>query len=202
MPELLPSWRDTATRRAIIDFVESVSGDGPDAVPVAERIAVFDNDGTLWTEKPMPTQLAYIVEKWAAQAQRDPSLAERQPYRAVASGDLAWLGAALDKHYAGDDEDLRTMIGALVSLTDGVSVEDYESEVAAFYQDAMHLVLHRPYADVVYQPMLELLRYLEQHGFTLLHRLRRRPRFHASDDGGGLRHPPGAGHRLDAGARV
>ncbi|MGC5171826.1 HAD family hydrolase [Microbacterium sp. DT81.1] len=166
MPKLLPSWRDTATRRAIIDFVESVSGDGADAVPIAERIAVFDNDGTLWTEKPMPTQLAYIVEKWAAHAQHDPSLAERQPYRAVAAGDLGWLGAALDKHYAGDDEDLRTMIGALVSLTDGVSVEDYESEVAAFYRDATHHVLRRPYADVVYQPMLELLRYLEQHGFT------------------------------------
>lgn len=166
MPELLPSWRDTPTRRAITDFVESVSGDGPDGVPVAERVAVFDNDGTLWTEKPMPTQLAYILQKWSAEVQRNPSLAERQPYRAVATGDLAWLGGALDKHYAGDDEDLHTMIGALVSLTDRVDVEDYESDVSGFYRDASHPVLHRPYSRVIYQPMLELLRYLEQHGFT------------------------------------
>jgi len=166
MAELLPSWRDTATRDRIVEFVEAVSGDGPSAVPAVERIAVFDNDGTLRTEKPMPTQLAYIVKKWAAAAEADPSLAERQPYQAVVTGDLRWLGDALDKHYAGDDADLKIMIGALLGLTADVDVETYAAEVAEFYRHARHPTLNRSYAGSVYQPMVELLRYLESHEFS------------------------------------
>ena len=104
-------------RAAIVDFVEAVAGDGPDVVPPEQRVAVFDNDGTLWTEKPMPTQLHYIVKKWREQMAADPSLAERQPYQAVASGDLAWLGRAIDKHYTGDDSDLRLIIKEILQIT-------------------------------------------------------------------------------------
>lgn len=158
----LPSWTDTATRRAIERFV----ADTERSVPVAERVAVFDNDGTLWTEKPMPTQLHYIVQGWRAAAAADPSLADAQPYRAAVSGDFAWLGAAIDKHYLGDDTDLQTLIGALVGLVHDVSVEDYAASVSAFFRDATHPVLGRSYAQAVYLPMVELLRYLEAHGFT------------------------------------
>ncbi|WP_350347975.1 HAD family hydrolase [Agromyces sp. G08B096] len=161
----LPSWSDGPTRDAILAFVESVSS-GPDALPEAERVAVFDNDGTLWTEKPMPVQLHFIVEGWKRQASADPSLADRQPYRAAVSGDLAWLGGALDRHYAGDDTDLKQMIGAILGSTAHESVERYAEQVAAFYREARHPVLHRPYREAIYQPMLELLRHLEQHGFT------------------------------------
>ncbi|MBT2494479.1 haloacid dehalogenase-like hydrolase [Microbacterium sp. ISL-59] len=161
----LPSWRDTTTRRAIEAFVASVT-EGPDAVPVEERIAVFDNDGTLWSEKPMPTQLHYVVEQWRSAAERSPELAERQPYLAAVSGDFGWLSTAIDKHYSGDDSDLKTIIQALVGLTDGMSVEDYALSVGEFYRTAQHPALKRPYADAVYQPMVELLRYLEGHGFT------------------------------------
>lgn len=161
----LSSWRDTGTRRTIEAFVAAVT-EGPDAVPVDERIAVFDNDGTLWSEKPMPTQLHYVVERWREAATRDPSLADRQPYRAAVTGDLAWLGTAIDKHYAGDDSDLGVIIQALLGLTDGVSVEDYARSVADFYRTAQHPLLGRPYAESVYRPMVELLRYLESHGFT------------------------------------
>lgn len=161
----LPSWRDTPVRRRIEEFVAAVAT-GPDAVPEPERIAVFDNDGTLWTEKPMPTQLHYVVEQWRREAQLSPDLTHRQPWRAVASGDLGWLGAAIDKHYAGDDGDLGVIIQALVGLTDGVSVERYARSVGEFYRTARHPTLGRPYADVVYQPMVELLRHLERHGFT------------------------------------
>lgn len=166
MAEVLPSWRDTAIRQRIIDFVERVSGDGADALPAEERVAVFDNDGTLWIEKPMITQLAYVIQKWAAAAAADPTLAEKQPYKAVATGDLAWMGTAIDKHYAGDDSDLSIIIGALVGLTAGMSVEEYESDVARFYDEAEHLTLKRPYSHAVYQPMIELLRYLDEHGFA------------------------------------
>ncbi|MBN8204538.1 haloacid dehalogenase-like hydrolase [Microbacterium esteraromaticum] len=161
----LPSWNDTVTRQKIVDFVESVSS-GPDAVPVEERIAVFDNDGTLWSEKPVIIQLDYIIGQWAAELKRDPSLAERQPYRAVATGDLGWLGAAVEKHYAGDDSDLKVLLGALVGLTDGMPVAEYAASVAEFFRTATHPTLGTPFSGAVYRPMRELLRYLEHHGFS------------------------------------
>jgi phosphoserine phosphatase len=163
----LASWRDTPTRRAIVDFVEGVTTEGgPAYVPPAERVAVFDNDGTLWTEKPMPTQLHFIVQQWVAAATADPSLAEQQPYKAAVTGDLSWLGATIDKHYAGDDSDLKVMIGALLRSSAGMRVDAYAAQVAEFYATAHHLALKRPYREVVYRPMVELLRYLEAHGFT------------------------------------
>jgi phosphoserine phosphatase len=161
----LPSWRAGATRGAITDFVSAVT-EGPDALPPEERIAVFDNDGTLWTEKPMPTQLHYLVQTWGAAAKADPSLAARQPYRAVVEGDFAWLGNALDKHYNGDDSDLQLAIEALVRSTEGLSVDDYHASVDAFYREAEHLTLHTPYANAVYQPMVELLGFLGDNGFA------------------------------------
>lgn len=162
----LGSWVEGATKRAITDFVEAAAGDGTDAIPEEQRIAVFDNDGTLWTEKPMPTQLHFIVLQWAAAAAADPALADRQPYKAAVTRDFTWLGGAIDKHYAGDDSDLHIVIEALLKLTEGMSVDEYERAVESFYTSAEHLTLGRPYSAVVYQPMVELLRYLEANGFT------------------------------------
>jgi hypothetical protein len=164
--DLLASWNETPTRQAIVAFVQAVSSDGPDHVPPEERIATFDNDGTLWIEKPMPTQLHFIAKKWREQAAADPSLAAHQPYQAAVSGDLGWLGGALDKHYAGDDRDLKVMIGAILGITANRTVDDYADEVAAFYRTEQHLTLKRPYSEAIYQPMVELLRYLEANGFT------------------------------------
>jgi len=161
----LPSWRAGATRDAILAFVADVTT-GVDALPAEERIAVFDNDGTLWTEKPMPTQLHYIVQRWAAAAAADSSLATQQPYKAVVEGDLAWLGGALDKHYNGDDSDLQVAVAAIVRSTQGMSVEDYHASVDAFYREAEHLTLHRPYANAVYRPMTELLAFLTANDFS------------------------------------
>lgn len=166
MTEYLTSWRDTATRRAIVEFVAAVTDPGgPDFVPAEGRIAVFDNDGTLWTEKPMPTQLHYLLEQWKAQAAADPTLAEKQPYKAAVTGDLGWLGAAIDKHYAGDDTDLGMLVAGVAAATSGTSVEEYEASVAAFYRDARHLTLNSSYAHTVYQPMVELVRLLDAHHF-------------------------------------
>jgi len=159
----LTSWRHGPTRSVIESFVAGVV---ERRVPVEQRVAVFDNDGTLWAEKPMPTQLHYLLQQWAAAASADPTLAAEQPYTAAVSGDFAWLGGAIDKHYAGDDSDLGLIIRAIVRATDGVSVEDYEASVADFYTNARHLTLKRPYSGAVYQPMVELLRYLEANGFT------------------------------------
>ncbi|GAA3226285.1 HAD family hydrolase [Oerskovia jenensis] len=164
MPDL-PSWRDTPTRRAILDLVAAVAT-GPDALPPAERVAVLDNDGTLWTEKPLPVQLHFLVAQWAQAAANDPALAESQPYRAAATGDLAWLGGAVDKHYAGDDTDLRLLIEAVVAAQAGRSVGTYADSVRAFLDEATHPALGTPYRYATYQPMRELLDLLRAHGFS------------------------------------
>ncbi|MFK0400854.1 HAD family hydrolase [Microbacterium sp. NPDC090225] len=165
MVDELPSWRDGDARRAIEAFVtRTTSAQAP--VPVDERIAVFDNDGTLWSEKPLPAQLHYIIGRWTAAAEEDPRLRERQPYRSAVSGDLSWLARAIDRHHAGDDHDLRPVIAAIVALTDGTDVEEYASTVSAFFEDARHPVRRTSYFETTYQPMRELLAYLESHEFT------------------------------------
>lgn len=166
MTDHLASWRKTDTRRAIVDFVAAVTdADGPDFVSPESRIAVFDNDGTLWVEKPMPTQLHYLLELWKAAAEADPALAANQPYKAAATGDYGWFGAAVDKHYAGDDADLGVLIGAVAASSAGSSTEDYAASVADFYRDAQHLTLGTSYAQAIYQPMVELIRLLDANEF-------------------------------------
>jgi phosphoserine phosphatase len=167
MTEALPSWRDTATRLSIVAFVERVTS-GPDAVPVEERIAVFDNDGTLWTEKPMPVELVFILQRWVEMAEADPALRERQPWKAAYEKDYAFLSGAIDKHYAGDDTDVKVLLGGVIGAYAGLEVEEYGRQAAAFIRDEMHPTLRRPFHAVGYQPMVELLRYLEANGFTTL----------------------------------
>jgi phosphoserine phosphatase len=162
----LPSWRDTPTRRTIEEFVAAAVREGdPSRIPPPERIAVFDNDGTLWTEKPMPVQVDFIIRGFAAAAEGDRSKRQRQPYKAAYERDHDWLGRAMVKHYRGDDSDLRLLIGAVSETTAGVDVEAYTEEVVAFFAGAEHPTLGRPYSACGYVPMIELLRYLEAHGF-------------------------------------
>src|ERR1700744_1390306 len=162
----LPPWRATPTPRAIIDFVAAATRkDGPGHIPVPERIAVFDNDGTLWPEKPMPVQLDFIIRNFATAAERDATLRDRQPFKAAYEHDLTWLGRAMVKHYQGDDGDLKLLIGALSETSAGVDAEAYAEQVLAFFTDAEHPRFKRPYMHCAFQPMIELLRYLETRGF-------------------------------------
>jgi phosphoglycolate phosphatase-like HAD superfamily hydrolase len=126
---------------------------------------VFDNDGTLWPEKPMPVQLDFIIRGFARAAERDPSLRDRQPFKAAHDHDLGWLGHAMVKHDDGDDSDLKLLIGALADTSAGVEVEQYAEEVMALFADAQHPRFNRPYMSCAVRPMIELLRYLEPHGF-------------------------------------
>src|SRR6187551_1077098 len=104
---LLKSWNDTPTRQVIVDFVDSVTReDRPTLIPPDERIAVFDNDGTLWPEHPMPVQLDFTLRRFAEQAAADPKLQSEYPWKAAHEEDFAWFGAAMTKHYHGDDADL------------------------------------------------------------------------------------------------
>jgi len=127
---------------------------------------VFDNDGTLWCEKPMYIQLDFIVRRLAEKAAADGSLAEQQPYKAAVAGDLQWFGGAITKHYQGDDSDLKVLAGAVMSLHQSMNVEEHAAHVAAFFAEATHPTLGRSYQRCVYLPMVGLLRYLEDNGFT------------------------------------
>jgi phosphoserine phosphatase len=164
---LLALWNDTPTRRAIVDFVQAVSTEGsPGFVTPAERVAVFDNDGTLWSEKPVPIQLDFTLFRMAELAGQDPSLAERQPYRAAVERDFRWLDEAIVKHYHGDDADVGLLLGAIESAFAGMEVEAFGSQVTEWLATASHPVLRRPYLACGFAPMVELLRYLEANGFS------------------------------------
>jgi phosphoserine phosphatase len=164
---LLALWNDTPTRRAIVDFVQAVSTEGsPGFVAPAERVAVFDNDGTLWSEKPVPIQLDFTLFRMAELAGQDSSLAERQPYRAAVERDFRWLDQAIVKHYHGDDADLGLLMGAVESAFEGMEVEAFGAEVMEWLTTASHPVLRRQYLACGFAPMVELLRYLEANGFS------------------------------------
>jgi phosphoglycolate phosphatase-like HAD superfamily hydrolase len=162
----LPSWNDTPTRESILDFVSAVTSPGSSAyVSPESRIAVFDNDGTLWCEKPMYIQLDYLLRKLASQAERDAVLRSRHPWQAAWERDYDWLGGAVTRHYQGDDRDLQILLGGILSLSEGQAVERIESEAADFITNEQHPTLGLAYRDCVYQPMLELLDYLRDNGF-------------------------------------
>ena len=167
MGETLASWSDGSAKSAIIDFVARVTEEGgPDFVEPAARVAVFDNDGTLWCEKPMPIQLDFTVRRLGELARKDPTLQDRQPYKAAYENDLHWMGAAMVKHYQGDDSDLKLLMGAITSAFETVTVTEYDAQVKAFFAEASHPTLKKSYRDCGYVPMVELLRYLEDHGFA------------------------------------
>ena len=167
MTQSLPSWNETPNRQKILDFVASVTEKtSPDYVPRHARIAVFDNDGTLWCEKPLYIQFDYLLRKMAEQAVADPALRTQQPWKAAWEKDLEWLGDAVTRHYQGDDSGLKLIIKGILSLAEGLPVEQLESEARRFIQDTRHPTLGFSYQDCIYQPMLELLRYLEDNGFS------------------------------------
>lgn len=163
----LASWHDTPTTSAITGFVARVTRPGgTDFVAPEQRVAVFDNDGTLWCEKPAQIEIGFVLQRLAAIAQQDPTLRDQQPWRAAYAQDHAWLGEAVTKHYAGDDSDLRLLLSAIPRAFTDQTVEEYAAQVQAFFQRHQHPSLHRPYLACGYRPMVELLRYLEGNGFT------------------------------------
>jgi phosphoserine phosphatase len=163
----LHSWNDTATRAAIVDFVDRVTNEGgPDYIAPAERIATFDNDGTLWCEKPMPIELGFILVRLAEMAEADDSLREKQPWKAAREQDHGWLGGAITKHYHGDDADVKVLLAGILQAFAGMSVEDYAGSADAFLRGGKHPTLGRTFHACGYLPMIELLDYLEANGFT------------------------------------
>ena len=140
----LPSWNDTRTRAAIEKYVESITVEGPGFIPPEERIVVFDNDGTLWTEKPMPIQLDFTIRRFGEMAAQDHSLQGQQPWKAAHENDFQWFGAAMIKHYHGDDSDLKVLMEAISKAFEAVSIGEYSEKVTDFFEKADHPTLGRP----------------------------------------------------------
>ena len=162
----LSLWNDTATRESIIEFVESVTDTNSSAfLPPAQRIATFDNDGTLWCEKPIYIQLDFILRRWVEMAGENPELREQQPWKAAVEKDYAWLGNAVAKHYRGDDSDMPTLMKGLLTAFAGVTIEDFAARAGEFLRTQSHPTLKRLYSQCGYAPMIELLRYLESNRF-------------------------------------
>jgi len=152
----LPSWNDGAAKNSITDFVARVTKQGgPDYVAPAERIATFDNDGTLWAEQPMYVQLAFALDRVKALAPLHPEWEKKQPFKAVLEGDLKTV-------FAGGEHALLELV--MASHAD-MTTEEFKSEVQVWIATARHPKTGRPYTDMVYQPMLELLAYLRANGF-------------------------------------
>ena len=160
---MLESWKDGAARRTIVDFVGRTVADD---VPLAERVAVFDNDGTLWCEQPLPSQADFILRRLSEMAEADPGLRDRQPWQAAYEHDHTWLRTVLAEHYAGDDTNVRTLLGGVLAAYAGIDVDEFEARSADFLRTAQHPTLGRRYVDCAYAPMIELLDYLEANGFT------------------------------------
>src|SRR5262245_56558211 len=152
----LPSWNDGPARRALIDFVTRVTTAGsPAFVAPAERIAVFDNDGTLWAEQPAYFQLLFALDRVKALAPQHPDWQTRQPFKGVLENDLA---AAL----AGGERAVAEIVAATHA---GMTADAFADTVSQWLATATHPTTKRPYTAMVYQPMLDLLRYLRQRGF-------------------------------------
>ncbi|HEX2842880.1 HAD family hydrolase [Hyphomicrobium sp.] len=154
--DTLPSWNDTAPKQAIVDFVSRVTKEGgADYVPPPERIAVFDNDGTLWAEQPVYFQLAFAIDRIAALAPEHPDWEKTPPFEDILKGDLKAVAAS-------GEHGLLEIIAATHS---GMTTEKFAAIVDGWLARAQHPRFHRLYTDLVYQPMLELLVYLRANGF-------------------------------------
>jgi len=152
----LPSWNNTAPRQTIINFVQRVTRHGsPDFVPADQRIATFDNDGTLWVEKPLPVQLVFLIDRVHQLAPKHPAWKTTQPFKGVLEGDARAVAATGEKG-------VMQLMGATHT---GMTVDEFQKIVSDWIATAQHPRFKRTYTQCVYQPMLELLAYLRANGF-------------------------------------
>jgi phosphoglycolate phosphatase-like HAD superfamily hydrolase len=152
----LPSWNEGAAKDAVLDFVDRVTDPaGPDFVAEPERIAVFDNDGTLWAEQPIYFQLLFAIDRVKAMAPDHPEWATTQPFQAVLDGDMEALGAS----------GVHGILELVMATHAGMTTAEFEAVVTDWLATARHPTTGKPFTEMVYQPMLELLEYLRANGF-------------------------------------
>ena len=160
---VLGSWNDGPARQAILDFVASATTPGSGFVAAADRIATFDNDGTLWVEQPLPPQFDFVFRTWVEEVRQDPSLAGQQPYKAIIEKDLAFLGGVAVQ----EPEVVGALLRAFTRSWAGTTPDEFDAQVREWLQTARQPKLGVPYIELVYQPMLELLDLLKAHDFRV-----------------------------------
>lgn len=159
----LASWAEGAAKAAIVDFLGRATSPGPDFVPVADRIACFDNDGTLWVEQPLPPQFDFVFRTWAEEVQADPSLADQQPYKALLEKDPAFFqGLAVQ-----DPQVVDSLLQAFSRSWAGTTPAEFDVQVLKWLATAKQPKLGALYKDLVYRPMLELFDLLRAHDFRV-----------------------------------
>ena len=152
----LPSWKEGTPKKAILAFVTRVTTEGTkDFVPVAERIAVFDNDGTLWVEQPIYTQFAFAVDRVKTLAPKHPEWKTKEPFKSVLSGNMAGLKASGEKG----------VLELIMATHAGMTTDEFSKAVSEWIAKSRHPRFKRTYTECVYQPMLELLAFLRKNGF-------------------------------------
>src|SRR5262245_5930371 len=140
----LSSWNEGKTKQSIIDFVQRVTKEGgTDYVPPNKRIAVFDNDGTLWCEQPLPVQLFFALDAAKEKAAKDPELAKTEPFKSLLAGELKSIAA----------QGLKGLLPIIKVTHTGMTLMEFEESVKNWLKTARHPKLNRPYTDVVYQPI-------------------------------------------------
>jgi phosphoglycolate phosphatase-like HAD superfamily hydrolase len=157
--DLLPSWRDGDAKSAVLGFVESVTEPGASYVLPPDRIATFDNDGTLWCEKPQYVEAEFVFRRWQEMIEEDPAKANEQPYKALAENDQAWLSNLLAH--------VPDLVKGVTEAYEGITVRAFEHAVREFFATATHPTLGVPYTKVGFQPMRELLDLLEAREFLV-----------------------------------
>src|SRR5262245_16124582 len=152
----LPSWNDGAAKSAILDFVARVTREGgPHYVPPAERIATFDNDGTLWCEQPLQVQVFFLIDRVKELAAKDPALKERQPYKALLEHDIKTLLA----------QGKKGLLELVFATHVGMTEEEFDSIARTWFASAKHPKFGRLFKHLTYRPQVELLGYLRESGF-------------------------------------
>jgi phosphoglycolate phosphatase-like HAD superfamily hydrolase len=151
----LPSWNDGPSKKAVINFVTKITTQGKDFVAVPERIATFDNDGTLWAEQPMYFQFLFAIDRVKEMAPEHPDWKDKEPFASILKGDLK---TAL----AGGEHSAAEIIAATHS---GITTEQFQDVVKKWLSTSKHPKFNQPYNQVVYQPMLELMKYLRANNF-------------------------------------
>jgi phosphoglycolate phosphatase-like HAD superfamily hydrolase len=160
---VLASWVDGSAKQAILDFVEEVTTPGPGFVAPADRVATFDNDGTLWVEQPLPPQFDFVFRAWALEAKADPTLAQQQPYKALVERDTEFFEGVATQ----DPDVVATLLDAFSRSWAGTTPEAFDEQVREWLTTVKQPKLGRPYVELVYQPMLELFDLLRSNEFRV-----------------------------------
>ncbi len=163
MDPTLPSWKDGNAKSAVVAFVQSITTPGAGYVPPAERIAAFDNDGTMWVEQPLPPQFDFMIQTWVAEVRENPALAQQQPYKAILERDASFF-AGLETQ---DPGVVTALLQALARSWTGTTPEHFDDHVHAWLKQAKQPKFGCAYTNLVYKPMLELFAYLTANEFRV-----------------------------------